>query len=268
MHPARRLACLCLALSPMVAAPAGEPAAASLRARLGAASKTPLAAQRTRESLEAAFPAPAAAAVAILQGDRRVCLATRLGESGGFFAKTSLLNAVPAPETADWFAELAGGARLPLQVFRDFPEDDLTLLTLRPNPVGSAADFGLPDALSAPATGSLLMARPDPAAVHGVMGLVSVEAREIPEDGGMPASRLRRMEQFHERAGTKLSARRTGFPRAFETDLDLSPEQCGTPVFDIDGRLVGIAIARATLSSTLVIPAGRLRELLAEAAPR
>jgi serine protease Do len=51
-----------------------------------------------------------------------------------------------------------------------------------------------------------------------------------------------------------VSARSTGFPKAFQHDTVLSPHQCGGPVIDSHGRVVGINIARAGRVNSYALP--------------
>ena len=44
--------------------------------------------------------------------------------------------------------------------------------------------------------------------------------------------------------------------------------QCGGPLVDLDGRAVGLNIARADRTATYAIPAGKLKSLLGEMLPR
>ncbi|MEX2118089.1 MAG: serine protease [Pirellulales bacterium] len=60
------------------------------------------------------------------------------------------------------------------------------------------------------------------------------------------------------------SLRREGFPIVFAHDGCLRPEQCGGPVVDLAGRVVGLNIARADTTRTLAIPADVLQTLIAE----
>ncbi|MSR53441.1 MAG: PDZ domain-containing protein [Gemmataceae bacterium] len=62
--------------------------------------------------------------------------------------------------------------------------------------------------------------------------------------------------------GSVLSERRTGFPRIFQTDAVLKPTDCGAPLVDLDGRVLGIAIARAGRTESHVIPAETIKDLL------
>ena len=54
--------------------------------------------------------------------------------------------------------------------------------------------------------------------------------------------------------GRKLSKRHSGFPRAFQHDSTLRPSECGSPVVDLTGRIIGINIAVADRVSTLALP--------------
>jgi hypothetical protein len=59
-----------------------------------------------------------------------------------------------------------------------------------------------------------------------------------------------------------LSLRRESFPTVFSHDLSLRPEQCGGPVVDLSGNVVGLNIARADATRTLAIPADVLRAVI------
>ncbi len=56
------------------------------------------------------------------------------------------------------------------------------------------------------------------------------------------------------RMGGELSFRRDDFEAVYQTDSVISPENCGGPVVGLDGRAVGINIARAGRTETYVIP--------------
>ena len=53
---------------------------------------------------------------------------------------------------------------------------------------------------------------------------------------------------------TKTSRRRGGFPEAFRHDLPLRLSDCGTPVVDLKGRVVGLNIARVDRPGALALP--------------
>lgn len=71
-------------------------------------------------------------------------------------------------------------------------------------------------------------------------------------------------DQFQNSLGGRLSERRAGFPVALQHDSVLSPNQCGGPLVDLDGNVVGINIARASRVSSYAIPASAIRPLLDE----
>src|SRR5690606_17538087 len=61
-----------------------------------------------------------------------------------------------------------------------------------------------------------------------------------------------------------LSERRTGFPLALQHDTVLTPQECGGPLVDLDGRCVGINIARAGRVNSYALPASVVLPLVAE----
>jgi serine protease Do len=61
-----------------------------------------------------------------------------------------------------------------------------------------------------------------------------------------------------------LSPKTTGFPLALQHDIPLEPGQCGGPLFDLDGRCIGINVARAGRVSSLAIPTAKIADLLAD----
>jgi serine protease Do len=64
--------------------------------------------------------------------------------------------------------------------------------------------------------------------------------------------------------GSKLSNRRTGFPIVLQHDSVVLPEDCGGPLVDLEGKVVGINIARAGRVESYAIPAETIRPLLAD----
>jgi serine protease Do len=62
--------------------------------------------------------------------------------------------------------------------------------------------------------------------------------------------------------GGELSGRRGGFPSILQTDMVVRPQDCGGPVVDLDGNVLGINIARAGRVETWVLPSETIRPLL------
>lgn len=60
--------------------------------------------------------------------------------------------------------------------------------------------------------------------------------------------------RYQNSLGSKLSVRRAGFPSALQHDTVLRPRDCGGPIVDIDGRLVGFNIARAGRTESYALP--------------
>jgi serine protease Do len=67
---------------------------------------------------------------------------------------------------------------------------------------------------------------------------------------------------FQNSMGSTLSDRRTGFPRFFQTDAVVKPVDCGGPIVDLDGHVVGLMICRAGRTESHVIPAETVKELV------
>jgi len=64
--------------------------------------------------------------------------------------------------------------------------------------------------------------------------------------------------------GSKLSDRRTGFPVILQHDQVIKPEDCGGPLVDLDGKAVGINIARAGRTESYAIPAEAVLGLVSD----
>ncbi len=86
----------------------------------------------------------------------------------------------------------------------------------------------------------------------------NLSAKLAPSLFRMQAERLRVMNAM----SGPLSARGTGFTRALQHDLALSPQQCGGPLLDLDGRCIGINVSRAGRVETLAIPAAAVIGLI------
>jgi serine protease Do len=62
--------------------------------------------------------------------------------------------------------------------------------------------------------------------------------------------------------GSKLSERRTGFPVVLQHDTVLRPAECGGPLVNLDGKTVGINIARGGRVESYAIPSEAIRAIL------
>ncbi len=74
--------------------------------------------------------------------------------------------------------------------------------------------------------------------------------------------RIQRQSDQTARMGVRGSDVADGFPAAMQNDLNLSPNQCGGPAVDLDGKAVGLNIARAERTKTYAIPAADITQLL------
>ena len=75
---------------------------------------------------------------------------------------------------------------------------------------------------------------------------------------GARAGRLRAMN----RMGGPISKRRSDFPNVLQHDTILRPEQCGGPIVDLDGRFVGVNIARAGRVASYAVPTETIQAIL------
>ena len=71
-------------------------------------------------------------------------------------------------------------------------------------------------------------------------------------------------EPFEDYGQGDLSMRRGGFPSALQHDAPIDPDECGGPVLDVSGRVVGINIARSGRTQTLALPADVVARLIAK----
>jgi len=77
-----------------------------------------------------------------------------------------------------------------------------------------------------------------------------------------PYSRLERMNRM---GGHRYNEVRDEFREVAQSDMQIAPEDCGAPVIDLGGRVVGVAAARAGRICTFIIPSKRIAKLLQEA---
>jgi len=70
--------------------------------------------------------------------------------------------------------------------------------------------------------------------------------------------RLRQMEQM----GGDISRVRDGFSRVIQTDMQVSPQQCGGPILDLDGNVIGLSVARTDRTRSFILPAAEILETL------
>jgi len=66
------------------------------------------------------------------------------------------------------------------------------------------------------------------------------------------------------RFGSDVSERRSGFRSVLQHDTLMHPDRCGGPLIDIDGKLVGVNIARAGRTDTLAVPIKEIETSLKE----
>jgi S1-C subfamily serine protease len=73
-----------------------------------------------------------------------------------------------------------------------------------------------------------------------------------------------RLEQM-ERMGGKISRVRDSFTRVLQSDMRPEPNQIGGPVVDLEGRAIGITVARADRTRSFIMPSAAVEEMLGTA---
>ena len=79
-------------------------------------------------------------------------------------------------------------------------------------------------------------------------------------DDGIPKDR---MEAMNRMGGHRYSAVTDDFPDILQTDMQIKPEDCGAPVVGLDGKVIGVALARAGRIKSYLLPAAAVADLLA-----
>ena len=78
---------------------------------------------------------------------------------------------------------------------------------------------------------------------------VSLTSRFVPNAGEQM------LKRYSDGDGKYASLHNSGFPRVIEHDSDLFPNQCGGPLYDLNGNAIGLNIARVARVSSYAIPA-------------
>lgn len=68
--------------------------------------------------------------------------------------------------------------------------------------------------------------------------------------------------EFQNNLGGSLSERKAGFPSVIQHDTTLKPTECGGPLVGLDGKVIGINIARAGRVETYALPVSVIRPAL------
>lgn len=90
---------------------------------------------------------------------------------------------------------------------------------------------------------------------------LAVRLKARPQSMEMPSDQRK---DFQNMLGGPLSERRLGFRLALQHDTVLTPQDCGGPLVDLDGRAVGINIARAGRVNSYALPVSVMLPLVEE----
>lgn len=89
---------------------------------------------------------------------------------------------------------------------------------------------------------------------------VLLKVRRGEEEKDIRATLEKRPGEYFDRGdrmnalGSELSLKRTGFPTILQHDTIIKPKDCGGPLVDLDGKALGINIARAGRTESYAIP--------------
>lgn len=67
---------------------------------------------------------------------------------------------------------------------------------------------------------------------------------------------------FQNQLGSELSSRRSGYPAILQFDGVVRPSDCGGPLVNLEGKVIGICISRAGRTETWAVPAEAIKPLL------
>jgi serine protease Do len=81
--------------------------------------------------------------------------------------------------------------------------------------------------------------------------------------GKRPPGESKRGE-FQNKLGSELSERRIGYPVVLQHDSVLRPRDCGGPIVGLDGKALGINVARAGRTESYAVPSEAILPLLAD----
>jgi serine protease Do len=141
---------------------------------------------------------------------------------------------------------------------------------IMPNSAAAKAGFKVNDAILAVA--GMMVSDPDTLIStiqrHKVGDVVTVKVKRGEEEVEIKATLGKRptddRASFQNRLGNEISNRRGGFPSILQHDTVLKPKECGGPLVDLDGKTVGVNIARAGRTETFAVPADAVVALLPE----
>ncbi|MGF1580862.1 MAG: S1C family serine protease [Gemmataceae bacterium] len=145
-----------------------------------------------------------------------------------------------------------------VKILRVLPRSGASKAGLRPNDVIVAVnkkDIKSPEKLIAALSGL----RPGTTVVVGVLRGKNVRDFKV-KLGRAPLSR----GDIQNSMGSKLSKRRTGFPIVLQHDGIVAPDECGSPVVNLDGEVIGINVSRAGRTESYAIPTEVVLPLIQE----
>ncbi|GIW78843.1 MAG: serine protease [Gemmatales bacterium] len=94
-----------------------------------------------------------------------------------------------------------------------------------------------------------------------VVLLIKRDGKELKMQAKL-GKRPRSRGEFQNNLGSKLSKVRSGFPKILQHDSVIKPEDCGGPLVDLEGRAIGINVARAGRTESYAIATEHILPIL------
>jgi S1-C subfamily serine protease len=189
--------------------------------------------------------------VSVLCDGKAVALGTVVRRDGYILTKASEL-------TGKVTCKL-GKRELPAEVVSQSKKHDLALLRVKADdlvPVEWAEG-------KEPPLGAWLVT-PDAGGEPLGVGVLGHPSRRVAKTAALASKRVHTMNAISRLSGTGVSKRRDHFPAAFTHDTLLKAGQCGGPIVNLDGRAVGLNLARADRSTTYALAARTVKQVLAD----
>lgn len=173
-------------------------------------------------------------------------LGTIVSEAGILVAKSSVLGGT-------FSVTFFSGQQHPAEVIGVDQKHDLAVVKTVPN-VGKPIAFDVQSIVDA-TRGTMLISVGSDARPIG-LGMTIVDPQAFATDAHLDD------RFFDQWGGGPFSVRRFDLGTVIAHDTIISPDQCGGPVIDVNGNLVGINIARSLRVATVALPTSTVREVV------
>lgn len=196
--------------------------------------------------------------VEILRQGVRAAFGTVVNDDGVIVTKASEIDDVPQCRLPN--GEIVGAKTVGTNASYDIaflrvPPQELRMTTWSEVPAKSYGQlFMTPDLAGKPLAWGILSA---PENIRSAESPDEIQRAPIQPEQSLP------YRSYHDAPSS--SFRCDDFPIAFEHDMPLLPDQCGGPIFDLSGNVIGITIARSGPQGCIAIPASVIQPIVRSA---